>query len=96
MDMEKNAVCRAIDYTGRNVIVTGGASGAGVGIALDAVFGENCNHILALDAKLLCQLVDTVLLILCHASFTLLRGCAKILSFYQMLSNAGISGGLIL
>ena len=33
MDMEKNAVCRAIDYTGRNVIVTGGASGAGVGIA---------------------------------------------------------------
>ena len=33
MDREKNAVCRAIDYTGRNVIVTGGASGAGVGIA---------------------------------------------------------------
>ena len=33
MDMEKNAVCRAIAYTGRNVIVTGGASGAGVGIA---------------------------------------------------------------
>ena len=73
-----------------------GVESAGRGLALDAVFGENCNHILALDAKLLCQLVDTVLLILCHASFTLLRGCAKILSFYQMLSNAGNSGGLIL
>lgn len=31
--MEMNKVCQAIDYTGRVVVVTGGASGAGVGIA---------------------------------------------------------------
>lgn len=31
--MEKNVVCQAVDYTGKVVVVTGAASGAGVGIA---------------------------------------------------------------
>ena len=31
--MEENIVCKAIDYTGKNVVVTGAAQGAGAGIA---------------------------------------------------------------
>ena len=31
--MEENIVCKAIGYTGKNVVVTGAAQGAGAGIA---------------------------------------------------------------
>ena len=31
--MEQNVVCKAVDYTGRTVVITGAAQGAGAGIA---------------------------------------------------------------
>ena len=34
MEKEHRAIFQAMDYTGKNVVVTGGASGAGVGIAM--------------------------------------------------------------